>query len=38
VATKSNTPVSKFIPITIAPSANPEAGARRIAGEAVAVP
>jgi molybdopterin-dependent oxidoreductase alpha subunit len=36
VATKSNTPVSKFIPITIAPSAHPEAGARRIAGEAVA--
>jgi molybdopterin-dependent oxidoreductase alpha subunit len=36
VATKSNTPVSKFIPITIAPSAHPEAGAQRIAREAVA--
>ena len=36
VAAKSNTPVSKFIPITLAPSANPEAGAQRIAVEAVA--
>ena len=37
VAAKSNTPVSKFIPISIAPAANPEAGAQRIAAEAVAV-
>jgi anaerobic selenocysteine-containing dehydrogenase len=37
VATKSNTPVSKFIPVTITPAGRPEAGAQRIAREATAV-
>jgi len=36
VARGSNTPVSKFIPITIAPSANPEAAAARLRDEALA--
>ena len=36
VATKSNTPASKFIPITIAPSRNLEAAQARIRDEALA--
>jgi hypothetical protein len=37
VATKSNTPASKFVPITIAPAANAEAAQARIRDEALAV-
>ena len=37
VATKSNTPVSKFIPITIAPVADPSAAASQLVEEALAV-
>ena len=36
VARKSNTPVSKFVPVTIAPSANAEAAQARIRDEALA--
>ena len=36
VATKSNTPASKFVPITIAPTANPAVAQARIRDEALA--
>jgi molybdopterin-dependent oxidoreductase alpha subunit len=36
VTRKSGTPVSKFVPVTIAPSANPAAGEARIRNEALA--
>jgi molybdopterin-dependent oxidoreductase alpha subunit len=36
VATKSGTPVSKFVPVTIVPSTNAEAGQARIRNEALA--
>jgi molybdopterin-dependent oxidoreductase alpha subunit len=36
VARTSNTPVSKFIPITIAPTANPDVAAARLRNEALA--
>jgi molybdopterin-dependent oxidoreductase alpha subunit len=36
VTRKSGTPISKFVPVTIAPSSNPEAGYARIRDEALA--